>query len=48
VKEKLYSLGLWKKMLEKLFRNDRKKITYEERFAIQFAGGKFRMKQWEK
>lgn len=49
VKEKLYSLGVRK--------NDQDKIVAalieenflnEERFAIQFAGGKFRMNQWGK
>lgn len=47
VKEKLYSLGVWA--------NDRDQIITtlieenylnEERFAIAFAGGKFRVKQW--
>lgn len=47
VKEKLYSLGVWKKehdniiavLIEENYLN-------EERFAIAFARGKFRMKQW--
>lgn len=47
VKQKLYDLGVWKKdhdeiiaaLIEENYLN-------EERFAIQFAGGKFRMKQW--
>jgi len=47
VKEKLYSLGVWKKdhdeimaaLIEENYLN-------EERFALAFAGGKFRMKQW--
>jgi len=47
VKEKLYSYGLHKSDAEKimadLIEND---FLNEERFAIQFAGGKFRMKQW--
>jgi regulatory protein len=47
VKEKLYSYGLHKSDTEKivadLIEND---FLNEERFAIQFAGGKFRMKQW--
>ncbi len=47
VKEKLYALGVWK--------NEHDEITAalieqgylnEERFAIAFAGGKFRIKQW--
>lgn len=47
IKEKLYSLGVWKKdhdeilaaLIEENYLN-------EERFAIAFAGGKFRVKQW--
>ena len=47
VREKLYNLGVWKKdhddiiatLIEENYLN-------EERFAIAFAGGKFRMKQW--
>ena len=47
VKEKLYNLGVWKKehdeimaiLIEENYLN-------EERFAIAFAGGRFRMKQW--
>lgn len=47
VKEKLYSLGVWKKdhdpiiatLIEENYLN-------EERFAIAFAGGKYRMKHW--
>lgn len=47
VREKLYSLGIWKKdhdaiistLIEENYLN-------EERFAIAFAGGKFRVKQW--
>ena len=47
VKEKLYNLGVWKKdhdsiiatLIEEGYLN-------EERFAIAFAGGKFRIKQW--
>ncbi len=47
VKEKLYSLGVRKSdhdeimaaLIEENYLN-------EERFAIQFAGGKFRIKQW--
>jgi regulatory protein len=49
VREKLYSLGVWKKdhdtiiatLIEENYLN-------EERFAIAFAGGRFRMKQWGK
>src|ERR1044072_7160246 len=47
VKEKLYSFGLRKQMVEEsisqLIEED---YLNEERFAIQYAGGKFRMKQW--
>ena len=47
VKSRLYDLGVWKKdhdeiiaaLIEENYLN-------EERFAIAFAGGKFRMKQW--
>jgi regulatory protein len=47
VKQKLYDLGVWKKdhdeiiaaLIEENYLN-------EERFAVLFAGGKFRMKQW--
>jgi len=47
VKEKLYSYGLYKKDVEELLSeliNDN--YLNEERFAIQYAGGKFRIKQW--
>ncbi|NCU02628.1 MAG: RecX family transcriptional regulator [Chitinophagaceae bacterium] len=47
VKEKLYGFGLRKTdvedLLSKLIEED---YLNEERFAIQFAGGRFRMKQW--
>jgi regulatory protein len=47
VKEKLYSLGVWKNdhdeiiaaLIEQGYLN-------EERFAIAFAGGRFRVKHW--
>ena len=47
VKEKLYSLGVWKKdqdqmiatMIEEGYLN-------EERFAIAFASGRFKIKHW--
>lgn len=47
VKEKLYALGIWKRdhdeiiaaLIEENYLN-------EERFAIAFAGGKWRVKQW--
>ena len=47
VKEKLYSLGLRKQDVETaiatLIEED---YLNEERFATQFAGGHFRLKQW--
>ena len=47
VKEKLYGFGLRKvdveDLLSKLIEED---YLNEERFAIQFTGGRFRMKQW--
>lgn len=49
VKEKLYSLGVWKNehdaIISALIEED---YLNEERFAIAFAGGKFRMKEWGK
>ncbi len=49
VKEKLYSFGLRKndveEALSKLIEDN---YLNEERFAVQFAGGRFRMKQWGK
>jgi regulatory protein len=49
VKEKLYSLGVWKNehdgIISTLIEED---YLNEERFAIAFAGGKFRMNQWGK
>jgi regulatory protein len=45
--QKLYSLGLFKKDVDRitvqLIEED---YLNEERFAIHFAGGKFRMKDW--
>src|SRR3954468_3518797 len=47
VKEKLYSFGLRKQMVEEsIAQLIEEGYLNEERFAIQFAGGKFRMKQW--
>ena len=47
VKEKLYSLGLYKQEVEELLSQlIEENYLNEERFAVQFAGGKFRMKQW--
>lgn len=47
VKEKLYSYGLYKVDVEEILSNlIEDNYLNEERFAKQFAGGKFRMKQW--
>jgi regulatory protein len=49
VREKLYSFGLWTKDVDEaisLLIEDN--YLNEERFALQFAGGRFRMKQWGK
>jgi regulatory protein len=48
-KQKLYALGLFKKEVEELL-SDLIQEGYlnEERFAIQFASGKFRIKGWGK
>jgi len=47
VKEKLYSLGLWKKDVEETISLlIEENYLNEERFAVQFAGGRFRMKHW--
>lgn len=49
VKEKLYGYGLFKQDVEALISQMiEEDYLNEERFAIQFAGGKFRMKQWGK
>src|SRR5690606_29368486 len=49
VKEKLYSFCLRKDEVEELLRTlIQENYLNEERFAIQFAGGKFRIKQWGK
>ncbi len=47
VREKLYSFGLYKKDVDELL-SELISDNYlnEERFAIAFAGGKFRIKQW--
>lgn len=46
-REKLYRLGLFKKDVEELLtRLIEEDYLNEERFALQFAGGKFRMKNW--
>jgi regulatory protein len=47
VKEKLYNLGVWKKDHDEIIASlIEENYLNEERFAIAFAGGKFRMKQW--
>jgi regulatory protein len=47
VKEKGYSFGLWKNDVEDALSTlIEENYLNEERFAIQFAGGRFRMKQW--
>lgn len=47
VRDKLYSLGQWKVDVEEITaRLIEEGYLNEERFAIQFAGGKYRMKQW--
>lgn len=47
VRDKLYQLGVWKKehdhIISKLIEED---YLNEERFAIAWAGGKWRVKQW--
>ena len=49
VKEKLYSFGLHKKDVDELIAElINRNYLNEERFAIQFAGGKFRIKHWGK
>ncbi|MES2848072.1 MAG: regulatory protein RecX [Bacteroidota bacterium] len=49
VKEKLYSYGIYNNdaedIISKLIEED---YLNEERFAIHFAGGRFRIKQWGK
>ena len=47
VKEKLYNLGVWKKEHDEIMATlIEENYLNEERFAIAFAGGKFRIKQW--
>lgn len=49
VKEKLYSFGLHKKDVEKIIADlISENYLNEERFALQYAGGKFRIKYWGK
>lgn len=47
VKDKLYGFGLHKSQVEQLLAQlIEEDYLNEERFALQFAGGKFRMKNW--
>ena len=47
VKEKLYALGLYKNDVEQLMAQlIEENYLNEERFAKQYAGGKFRMNNW--
>jgi regulatory protein len=47
VKEKLYALGVWKKDHDEIIASlIEENYLNEERFAMAFAGGKFRVKQW--
>jgi regulatory protein len=47
VKEKLYKLGVWKKDHDEIISTlIEENYLNEERFAIAFAGGKWRVKQW--
>jgi regulatory protein len=47
VKEKLYSLGVWKKEHDEIIATlIEENYLNEERFAIAFAGGKWRVKHW--
>jgi regulatory protein len=49
VKDKLYSYGLHKPAVETMLSQlIEENYLNEERFAIAFAGGKFRMKHWGK
>lgn len=47
VKEKLYSFGLYKDEVESLISQMiEENYLNEERYAVAFAGGKFRVRQW--
>jgi regulatory protein len=47
VKEKLYSFGLYKQVVEECISQlIEENYLNEERFAVAFAGGKFRVKHW--
>lgn len=47
VRDKLYSWGLWSEAVENIIGElISRNFLNEERFAIAYAGGKFRMKKW--
>jgi regulatory protein len=47
VKQKLYDLGVWKKDHDEIIASlIQENYLNEERFAIAFAGGKYRLKKW--
>ena len=47
VKEKLYNLGIWKKDHDEIIATlIEDNYLNEERFAIAYAGGRFRIKKW--
>jgi regulatory protein len=47
VRDKLYELGVWKKDHDEIIATlIEENYLNEERFAIAYAGGKFRVKQW--
>ncbi len=47
VKEKLYNLGVWKRDHDEIIATlIEENYLNEERFAIAYAGGKFRIKKW--
>src|SRR5687767_2477337 len=49
VRSKLYGWGLWKEAVEGIIAElINENFINEERFAIAFAGGKFRIKKWGK
>ena len=49
VRDRLYELGMTKSEVEEILSNlISDNFLNEERFAIQFAGGHFRIKQWGK
>ena len=49
VRDKLYEWGMWKEAVEEIIvKLIDDNFLNEERFAIAFAGGKFRIKKWGK